>query len=275
MERADGVDLGQAERLHGRHRLSLKVVEGIDDHRRRADRALRNAEREMQHVVVRGRAAYEGREVPEPHVLHARHVIHRRVKVLICQLLDVFDRCEATVEEEPVVADTDITDGAGRPQLDIGEAELPGRFHGEVHNDVGDEASHGRVASGWVIELREEAAEGPEAGLREGLTQRRDVLRDIVVRRRQAVWNGGEAEPRDAGHRGRAPRADEAGVVVLGVDEGDVEAAGVEHLGHVEHGDDVPLRGRRQAHGVCFLARRCRRGSHFRRRRQWAIVASS
>ena len=32
--------------------------------------------------------------------------------------------------------------------------------------------------------------------------------------------------------------------------EGDVEAAGVEHLSHVEHGDDVPLRCRRQAHGV-------------------------
>ncbi|EMS63338.1 hypothetical protein TRIUR3_00511 [Triticum urartu] len=193
----------------------------------------------MQHVVVRGRAAYEAREVPEPHVPQARNVLHRRVKVLVRQLFDVFDRREAAGEEEAVVAVTEEADGAGRPQLDIGEAELPGGLHGEIHDDVGDDAGHGRAA---CVEVREEAAEWPEAGLRGGLAQRRDVLRDVVVvGRRQAVRDGGEAEARDAGHLGGATGADEVGVVVLGVDEGDVEAAGVEHPGHVEHGDDVPL----------------------------------
>jgi hypothetical protein len=42
-------------------------------------------------------------------------------------------------------------------------------------------------------------------------------------------------------------------VVVLGVDKADVEAAGVEQLGHVEHRGDVPLRRVRQAHGVRLL----------------------
>jgi hypothetical protein len=147
------------------------------------------------------------------------------------------------------VAVAEEADGAGSPELDVGKAELLGGVDGEAHDDVGDDAGDGRVA-----EVREQAAEGPEAGLRGGLAQRGDVLRDVVVlRRRQAVGDGGEAEAREAGHGRRPAGPDEARLVVLGVDEGDVEAPGVQQLRHVEHRGDVALRWVRQAHGVRLL----------------------
>jgi hypothetical protein len=43
---------------------------------------------------------------------------------------------------------------------------------------------------------------------------------------------------------------EQAPVVELGVDEGDVEAPRVEELGQLEHGRDVALRRERHAHGV-------------------------
>lgn len=162
-----------------------------------------------------------------------------------------FEWGKATFHEEAVVTVSEIADGAGCPELDVGEAELLGGSHGETHDDVGDDAGDGRVARGGVIQLGEEAAEGGKAGLLGGAAQRRDVLRDVVVvRRRQAVGDGGEPEARRARHRGLAAGADEAGVVVLGVHERDVEAAGVEQLRHVQHRGDVPLRRVRHAHGV-------------------------
>nr|ACN27943.1 unknown [Zea mays] len=249
-ERAQRVHLArQAERAHGRHRLALQLVEGVEDHGRRARRAPRLLEDVAHHVLVRVRGADEAREVPEPHVPQPRHVLHRRVKESVRQLLHTFERSEATALEEVVVAVAEEADGAGSPELDVGKAELLGGVDGEAHDDVGDDAGDGRVA-----EVREQAAEGPEAGLRGGLAQRGDVLRDVVVlRRRQAVGDGGEAEAREAGHGRRPAGPDEARLVVLGVDEGDVEAPGVQQLRHVEHRGDVALRWVRQAHGVRLL----------------------
>jgi hypothetical protein len=38
-----------------------------------------------------------------------------------------------------------VADGAGGPELDVGEAELLGGVHGEPHDDVGYDAGDGRV----------------------------------------------------------------------------------------------------------------------------------
>lgn len=85
-------------------------------------------------------------------------------------------------------------DGAGSPELDVGKAELLGGVDGEAHDDVGDDAGDGRVA-----EVREQAAEGPEAGLRGGLAQRGDVLSDVVVATRR---HARQPKRRSTGKRG-------------------------------------------------------------------------
>ena len=87
-----------------------------------------------------------------------------------------------------------------------------------------------------------------------GVADGRGVLRGVGVGRRQAVRDGGEAEVPEARDGGGAPGPDEAAVVVLGVDEGDVEAPGVEDRGELQHRRDVALRRERQAHRVGLLA---------------------
>jgi hypothetical protein len=97
----------------------------------------------------------------------------------------------------------------------------------------------------------------------------RRVLRGVGVGRRQAVRDGGEAEPREARDGGGAAGADEAAVVVLGVDEGDVEAPAVEDLGKLQHRRDVALRRERQAHRVrlwLLAGGRSSSGAHLRLR---------
>jgi hypothetical protein len=87
-----------------------------------------------------------------------------------------------------------------------------------------------------------------EAGGHGGVAERRDVLRRVGVGWREPVGDDGKAEPRDTIQRGGALGLDHAPVVVLGVDEGDVEAACVEELGQLEHGRDVALSRVRHAH---------------------------
>ena len=98
-----------------------------------------------------------------------------------------------------------------------------------------------------------------------GEEQRRDVPRRVLVGRGQAVGDGGEAEPRRPRQRARAARAEEAPPVVLGVDEGDVEAvAEVEEPCELERGGDVALRGEREEHQVRLRRRRRRHARHAR-----------
>ena len=64
------------------------------------------------------------------------------------------------------------------------------------------------------------------------------------------AWDGGEAEVREARDGAWAAGTDKAPVVVLGVDEGDVEAPRVEDLGQLHHRGGVALRRVRHAHRV-------------------------
>jgi hypothetical protein len=75
------------------------------------------------------------------------------------------------VDEEAVVVVREVADGAGCPELDVGEAKLLGGVHGETHDDIRDHAGHGWVSlrGGRAIDVSEEAAERLEAGLRGGL----------------------------------------------------------------------------------------------------------
>jgi hypothetical protein len=166
-----------------------------------------------------------------------------------------FEREDALVEEGTVVAVAHVAADAGRPEERARHAELPGGVDGEAHDVVGDDARDGRGLGGGVgVEVGEEAAEVREARLPGGAAERGHVLRRVGVGRREAVRDGGEAEPREAVQRGGAAGAEEAAVVELGVDEGDVEATVVEDLGELQHGRDVPLRRERHAHGVRLVA---------------------
>lgn len=67
------------------------------------------------------------------------------------------------------------------------------------------------------------------------------VLRAVAVGRREAVRYRDEAEAVEAVEGVGASGVEEAVVVVLRVDKGDVEAFGVEELGKVDHGSDMAL----------------------------------
>ena len=105
-----------------------------------------------------------------------------------------------------------------------------------------------------LFEAVEQALEVREAGLHGGVAEPGRVLRGVGVRVRQAVGDGGEAEARQVRDGLGAPGPDEAAVVVLGVDEGDVEALAVEDLGQLHHRRHVALRRERDAHRVRLVA---------------------
>ena len=121
------------------------------------------------------------------------------------------------------------TASASAPKHDLRHPEALRRLEREAHHAVGDDAADRRGRGG--VELLDEAAEGVQAGGGDGDAERGEVLRGVGVGGREAVGDGLEAEPREAGHGGGAVGADEAAVVVVGVDEGDEEAAAVEELG--------------------------------------------
>lgn len=62
-----------------------------------------------------------------------------------------------------------------------------------------------------------------------------------LSRGRKAVGDGGEVEVIGGEEGGGALGGEKTVVVVLGVDEGDVEAMGVDELGKVEHGGYMAL----------------------------------
>lgn len=91
--------------------------------------------------------------------------------------------------------------------------------------------------------------------------QRGHVLRRVLVGvgRGQAVRDGHEADPRRRPRQRvrRAARAEEAPEVVLGVDEGDVEAvAVVEERGELQRRGHVALGGEREEYQVRLRRRR-------------------
>ena len=112
----------------------------------------------------------------------------------------------------------------------------------EAHHAVGYDAAD-RRGPRRRVQPRQQVPERRGAVLGGGEAERGDVLRDVVVGgRRQAVRHGLEAEAGGAGERRRAAGPEQAAVVVLGVDVGDVEPPGVQRLGEVQHRRDVALR---------------------------------
>ena len=127
--------------------------------------------------------------------------------------------------------------------------DLPGGFQGKVHDVVADDAGDKRHVRGG-LETLEQGPEMRETGLLRGAAEGGHVLGGVRVGRRQAIRDGGETEAREAVERSRAAGPEQAAVVVLAVDEGDVEAPAVEDLAQLQHRRDVALRRERHQHGV-------------------------
>ena len=70
-----------------------------------------------------------------------------------------------------------------------------------------------------------------QTSLAGGITERRDVLRGIGVRRRKTVGDGDVAKVRKAVESIGTPGSEETPVVVLSVDKSDEEAFRVKDLG--------------------------------------------
>ena len=164
-----------------------------------------------------------------------------------CKL--TFEREDALLHEVAVIAVAHVAADAGRPEEGARHGDVSGCFQGEAHDVVADDASDRRHVRGGV-ELGEEAREMREAVLHGGAAERRHVLGGVDVGRGQTLRDGGEAEVREAVERAGAAGAEQAAVVELRVDEGDVEAPAVEDLGQLQHRRDVALRWERHAHGV-------------------------
>lgn len=155
------------------------------------------------------------------------------------------------------------------PEQNLRDPELLRGVGGEAHDSVGDDARHGRPLGGGV-EPPEQLPEGSQAGRGRGLAQRRYVLGDVgILRRREAVGDRLEAEGVDAVEGVAAAGVEEAAVVVVGVDEGDVEAVVVEDLGELEHGVYVALSWKWNANCMRFLSFNTHFSSFFFLERQY------
>uniref|UniRef100_A0A1D1XXD7 Rhombotin-2 n=1 Tax=Anthurium amnicola TaxID=1678845 RepID=A0A1D1XXD7_9ARAE len=176
--------------------------------------------------------------------------LYRRMREL---MLCTFEREESPVDEFFVVKVSHKSTGACCPEQDLGDAEFLSGIEGEAHGPVGDDTGdRGDVARRVLCD--EQVAKKGKAGVHCGHAERGDVLRGIEVRGREAIGDGVEAKVREASEGRGAPRLEEAAVVVLGVDEGDVEATGVETKGQVQHGGYVALRWERDANRVGLLS---------------------
>lgn len=144
------------------------------------------------------------------------------------------------LDELVVVKITQGTTSTRSVEHILRDAHLLGGIKGDAHDPVGDNAGHRRHA-GSGVEPLEKRKEVVADVVSDGLAQRRDVLRPVPVGGGQAVGDGLEAEVVEALDGVGAAGGYEAAVVVLGVDEGDVEALGVEELGQGEDGSDVAL----------------------------------
>nr|CAB3484148.1 unnamed protein product [Digitaria exilis] len=163
------------------------------------------------------------------------------VEVAVGELGRVAERDEAAVDEVAVVVVGDEAARAGRPERGAAEAEVTRGAEREGHGAVGDDAGD-TWPVGVSVEGGEEVLEAGEAGGHGGVAEGGDVLGGVGVGAGEAVVDGGEAEARRAVERVGPPRAEVAAVVELVVDEGDVEATGVEELGELQHRRDVALR---------------------------------
>ncbi|WVZ66741.1 hypothetical protein U9M48_015925 [Paspalum notatum var. saurae] len=157
--------------------------------------------------------------------------------------------------------------GAVREEEVRRQAHLLGDVHGIPHGAVGDDAADRRDAVRAVQPLHERPDGGRSRPAR-GLAERPDVLRGIQAGRREAVGDGLEPEALGAGdvEGAGAPRAEEPAVVVLGVDEGDVEAARVQRLGQLQERVHVALRRVGDQQRVRLGRLRQRRRRHMRLR---------
>lgn len=147
-----------------------------------------------------------------------------------------FERDEASVDELLVVEVPHEATSRGREELHLRDTNLPSDSGREGHNSIGDDAGDRWRAALLGGEPRQQGPERGGAVAVEGVDEhRRVVLRDgereAVVDDLHAERRSGQAGGADGG---LALGADEAGVVELGVDEGDDRATGVEEARELE-----------------------------------------
>ena len=144
---------------------------------------------------------------------------------------------------------------ARRPEQDLRHADGLGGVKREAHRAVRHNAAHrrGTRRRALLVEPLEQVPEVGQAVLPRGLAEGGDVLGGVGVGGREAVRDGAEPEGREAVEGGGAAGPQEAVVVVLGVDEGDVEALAVEDLGQLIIGVTWPCAGN-GTHTACGLS---------------------
>ncbi|KAF7802438.1 hypothetical protein G2W53_041549 [Senna tora] len=121
----------------------------------------------------------------------------------------------------------------GSPEEDTWNAENVGRLDRKSHASIGNNTSNGRdKASGSrSFEASHELEKRSKAGVASGIAERRDVLGGIGIGGREAVRDGYVAKVRKAMEGVGTLGSEEAFVVELGVDKGDVEAFGLKDFG--------------------------------------------
>lgn len=248
---------GRKHRCHLLEDWMLQLVEGVQDDRGGHGNSLSLAVAVIEHDILRVRRPNEAGEILQPHVLHARYPIDRRVEISICDVallcyicicnqlrkkervqIDgfvvvqgttcTFERYEASFKKMLEVEIAHEAASACGAENDLGDVELLGSVEGEAHGYIGDDACHRRRI---IVEIPEEVTEGGEGGFLDRIAQRSDVLGGVFVGGRQAVGDGLEAEVWEGAERGEGLRPEQASVVEVGVDEGNVVAMGIEELG--------------------------------------------
>lgn len=129
---------------------------------------------------------------------------------------------------------------AGAPQHEAGDAQPRRHVQREAHQLGRHDARHRRRIAAAAVQPQDELPEGPAAVRAHGAQEAHAVVLDAALRRGQAVRDRLEPEAtRDVFMVVATPTRAQEGVVVLGVDEGDEEAGGVQEPGEVEGGVDV------------------------------------
>jgi hypothetical protein len=138
---------------------------------------------------------------------------------------------------------------AGRPERHGRDPELPRHAQREAHQHGGQHAGDRRHAR-RAVEPRDEVPERRSAARARGHGQAAPVVLLAPLGLGQAVRDGLEAEPLPAAHGSGALGGLHAPVVVLGVDEGDVDAVAVEQPGDLQRWVDVAGAWVRHNHDV-------------------------
>jgi len=148
--------------------------------------------------------------------------------------------------------------GAAGPERHGRDPELPRHAQREAHQHRGQHAGDRRHA-GRGVEQRDEVPERRRAARARGHGEAAAVVLLAAVGLGEPVRDGLEAEPLAAPHGAGALRGLHAPVVVLGVDEGDVDAVAVQQLGDLQRRVDVA--GARVRHNHDVRPRHGRKGS--------------